>query len=201
MVAATGAFRAPYTPTVPGQEEFAERSLHAADYRTTEPFAGERVVVVGGGKAATRIAAGLGAVTETTPATLRPVGWMKQRPLGRDVHRWFKHTGFDTAPPSRLLERMPVSVLDHRRYRTALDTYGVERCEMFIRFTPDGVVWPDGAKESVDTILRAIGYRRTFSCLNGSGALDSDGRPRHHGGIATVPGLGFVGIEFQRSFS
>ncbi|MFC5675487.1 hypothetical protein [Streptomyces incanus] len=37
--------------------------------------------------------------------------------------------------------------------------------------------------------------------MNGSDALNSDGRPRHHGGVATVPGLGFVGIEFQRSFS
>lgn len=72
---------------------------------------------------------------------------------------------------------------------------------MFIRFTPDGVVWPDGAKEPVDTILWATGYRRTFPYLNGSDTLDSDGRSRHHGGITTVPGLGFVGIEFQRSFS
>ncbi|MFD3441879.1 hypothetical protein ACFWU3_30730 [Streptomyces sp. NPDC058685] len=36
----------------------------------------------------------------------------------------------------------------------------------------------------------------------GSGALNADGRPLHRGGIATaVPSLGFVGMEFQRSFS
>lgn len=201
VVAATGAFRSPHTPDVPGHEEFAGQSLHAADYRRPQPFTGRRVVVVGGGNSAIQIAAELGTVTETTLATLRPIGWMKQRPLGRDVHWWFKHTGFDIAPLSRMLEKMPVSVLDDGRYRTALDTHGVERREMFIRFTPDGVVRPDGAKESVDTILWATGYRRTFPYLNGSGALDSHGRPRHHGGIATVPGLGFVGIEFQRGFS
>ncbi|MFI9019663.1 flavin-containing monooxygenase [Streptomyces griseus] len=201
VVAASGAFHSPYTPDVPGSAEFARQSLHAADYRSPEPFTGRRVVVVGGGNSAVQIAAELGTVTETTLASRRPIGWMKQRPLGRDVHWWFKHTRFDTAPLSRLLEKMPVSVLDDGHYRTALDTHGVERREMFTRLTPDGVVWADGAKKPVDAVIWATGYRLTHPYLNGSGALDADGRPRHRGGIATVPGLGFVGIEFQRSFS
>ncbi|MGW0615760.1 NAD(P)-binding domain-containing protein [Streptomyces sp. NPDC002788] len=201
VVAATGAFRSPYTPDVHGREEFAGRSLHAADYRSPEPFTGQRVVVVGGGNSAVQIAAELGAVADTTLATRRPIGWMKQRPLGRDVHWWFKRTGFDIAPLSRLLEKVPVSVLDDGRYRMALDTHGVKQREMFTRLTPDGVVRTDGFKEAVDAIIWATGYRLTFPYLNGSGVLDADGRPRHHGGIAAVPGLGFVGIEFQRSFS
>ncbi|MEV5551649.1 NAD(P)/FAD-dependent oxidoreductase [Streptomyces sp. NPDC052309] len=201
VVAATGAFRSPYTPDAPGREEFAGRSLHAADYRSPEPFTGRRVVVVGGGNSAVQIAAELGAVAETTLASRRPIGWVKQRPLGRDVHWWFKRTGFDIAPLSRLLEKVPVSVLDDGRYRTALDAHDVERREMFTRLTPDGVVWADGPKEAVDAIIWATGYRLTYPYLSGSGALHADGRPRHHCGIATVPGLGFVGIEFQRSFS
>ncbi|MGW0817055.1 flavin-containing monooxygenase [Streptomyces viridiviolaceus] len=201
VVAATGSFRSPYTPDVPGCEEFAGRSLHAADYRSPEPFTGRRVVVVGGGNSAIQIAAELGAVAETMLASRRPIGWVKQRPLGRDVHWWFKRTGFDIAPLSQLLEKVPVSVLDDGRYRTALDTHGVERREMFTRLTQDGVVWADGTKEPVDAVIWATGYRLTFPYLNGSGALDADGRPRHHGGIATAPGLGFAGIEFQRSFS
>jgi putative flavoprotein involved in K+ transport len=134
-------------------------------------------------------------------ASRRPIGWMKQRPLGRDVHWWFKHTRFDIAPLSWLLEKMPASVLDDGHYRTALDTHSVERREMFTRLTPDGVVWADSTKEPVDAVIWATGYRLTYPYLNGSGVLDADGRPRHRGGIATVPGLGFVGIEFQRSFS
>ncbi|MGV9963015.1 flavin-containing monooxygenase [Streptomyces olivaceus] len=201
VVAATGAFRSPYTPVVPGCEEFAGQSLHAADYRTSEPFTGRRVVVVGGGNSAVQIAAELGVVAETTLASRRPIGWVKQRPLGRDIHWWLRRTGFDIAPLSRMLERVPVSVLDDGRYRRALDTHGIERREMFARLTPDGVVWADGAEEPVGTVIWATGYRLTYPYLNGSGVLDTDGRPRHHGGIATVPGLGFVGIEFQRSFS
>ncbi|WP_149182802.1 NAD(P)/FAD-dependent oxidoreductase [Streptomyces sp. TRM49041] len=201
VVAATGAFRGPHTPAVPGNEEFAGRSLHAADYRSPEPFTGRRVVVVGGGNSAVQIAAELGAVADTTLATRRPIGWMKQRPLGRDIHWWLKHTGFDIAPLSRLLEKMPVGVLDDGHYRTALTAHGVERREMFTHLTPDGVVWADGTKEPVDAVVWATGYRLTYPYLNGSGALDADGGPRHRGGVATVPGLGFVGIELQRSIS
>ncbi|WP_308406965.1 hypothetical protein [Streptomyces sp. AC555_RSS877] len=61
---------------------------------------------------------------------------------------------------------------------------------------------PDGTKETVDAVVLATDYRPVFPYLSGSGALDADGRPLHRGGIATaMPGLGFVGMEFQRIFS
>jgi putative flavoprotein involved in K+ transport len=202
IVAATGDYTSPYVPDLPGRGEFAGQHLHAAHYRNPERFAGRRVLVVGGGNSAIQIAAELGAVADTTLATRRPIGWTAQRPLGRDVHWWFKHTRFDIAPIRRLLLKVPVSVLDDGHYRAALDEHGVDRREMFSRVTPDGVMWADGTKEAVDAIIWATGYRPAFPYLAGTGALDSAGLPRHHGGIATtVPSLGFVGMEFQRSFS
>jgi putative flavoprotein involved in K+ transport len=202
IVAATGDHTSPYVPDVPGRDEFAGQDLHAADYHRPEPLAGRRVVVVGGGNSAVQIAAELGVVADTTLATRRPIGWTAQRPLGRDVHWWFEHTRFDTAPLRRLLGKLPVSVLDDGHYRTALEEYGVDRREMFTRLTQDGVLWADGTKETIDAVVWATGYRVAFPYLAGSGALDADGLPRHRGGIATgVPALGFVGMEFQRSFS
>ncbi|MFF8193574.1 flavin-containing monooxygenase [Streptomyces bobili] len=202
VIAATGDYGTPYIPEVSGRAEFAGQVLHAADYRSPDAFAGQRVVVVGGGNSAIQIAAELGAVANTTLATRRPIGWMAQRPFGRDLHWWLKHTGLDIAPIRRLLEEAPVSVLDDGRYRTALREHGVDQRVMFTRFTPDGVVWADGTKEAVDMVVLATGYRPAFPYLTGSGALDADDRPLHRGGTATaVPGLGFVGMEFQRSFS
>ncbi len=201
VIAATGDYGSPYIPDLSARAEFTRRVLHAADYRSPGAFAGQRVVVVGGGNSAIQIAAELGAVADTTLATRRPIGWMAQRPLGKDLHWWLKHTGLDIAPIRRLLEKAPVSVLDDGRYRTALQEHGVDRREMFSRFTPDGVVWTDGTKETVDAVVLATGYRPAFPYLTSSGALDADGRPLHRDGIATVPGLRFVGLEFQRSFS
>jgi hypothetical protein len=64
------------------------------------------------------------------------------------------------------------------------------------------VCWPDGPREVVDAVILAIGYRPTLAFLTGTAALDAAGRPRHRGGVSsTVPGLGYVGLEWQRSVS
>ncbi|WP_326683109.1 NAD(P)/FAD-dependent oxidoreductase [Streptomyces microflavus] len=202
VVAATGDFGTPFLPDIPGRSEFGGRVLHAADYRSPHVFAGQRVIVVGGGNSAIQIAAELGPLAGTTLATRRPVAWTPQRPLGRDLHWWLKHTRLDTAPIRRLLAKVPVSVIDDGTYRAALDRHGVDRRAMFSRFTTDGVLWTDGSKEGVDAVVFATGYRPVFGYLTGSGALDAAGAPVHRGGVSTtVKGLGFVGMEFQRSFS
>lgn len=65
------------------------------------------------------------------------------------------------------------------------------------------LVWSDGQQEEVDAIVLATGYRPDLPYLAGlDGALDTDGNPRHREGVATgVPGLAFVGLEWQRSLS
>ncbi|BFP56844.1 flavin-containing monooxygenase [Streptomyces griseus] len=202
VIAATGDYGTPFLPDIPGRTGFGGRVLHAAGYRSPSPFAGQRVIVVGGGNSAIQIAAELGPVADTTLATRRPVGWTPQKPLGRDLHWWLKHTRLDIAPIRRLLAKVPVSVLDDGHYRAALDGHGVDRRDMFSTFTSDGVLWADGAKEDIDAVVFATGYRPVFGYLTGSGALDATGAPVHRGGVSTtVKGLGFVGMEFQRSFS
>ena len=67
---------------------------------------------------------------------------------------------------------------------------------MFTAIDGDTVTWPDGTREHVDTIMLATGYRaRTVL----------PGQPearQHRRGLSTVhPGLGFVGLEWQRSFA
>ena len=57
LIAATGCFGAPHVPALPGN--FRGRVLHAAGYRCPAPFAGQRVVVVGGGNSAVQIAVDL----------------------------------------------------------------------------------------------------------------------------------------------
>lgn len=51
--------------------------------------------------------------------------------------------------------------------------------------------------------MLATGYRPDLPYLAGiDGALDVAGNPRHREGLATnVPGLAFVGLEWQRSLS
>ncbi|MEU9750033.1 flavin-containing monooxygenase [Streptomyces niveus] len=45
------------SPAVPGAEEFAGTAIHSHDYRTPDPYAGQRVLVIGMGNSACEIAA------------------------------------------------------------------------------------------------------------------------------------------------
>ena len=73
---------------------------------------------------------------------------------------------------------------------------------MFTAFDRDHIIWPDGTRERADTVVFATGYRPHLDYLSPLGALDGHGMPRHTGGISvTYPGLVYVGLEFQRSFS
>ncbi|MEV0108194.1 NAD(P)/FAD-dependent oxidoreductase [Nocardia sp. NPDC050799] len=201
VVAATGSFGSPFLPAVPGQEEFGGRILHASRYRNPAEFAGRRVVVVGAGNSAVQIAAELAQHGEVVLASRAPVKFVPQRPLGRDVHFWFTITGFDAAPLGRLVTEAPTQpVLDEGRYRAALAGGRPQRREMFTAFTPEGVVWPDGTRTGVDAVVFATGYRPHLPYLAGTGALTEAGIPRQRQGLSTThPGLGFLGLEWQRT--
>ncbi|GKQ41960.1 NAD(P)/FAD-dependent oxidoreductase [Streptomyces sp. A012304] len=204
VVAASGTFGRPYRPALPGLEEFTGQVLHAAGYRSPAPFTGSRVVVVGAGNSAVQIAAELATTAHVTLATRAPVRFAAQRVLGRDLHFWTARTGLDVAPLGRLLPRPPAQpVLDDGRYRAALAAGRPDRRPLFTGTDGAELIWADGEREEVDAIVLATGYRPDLPYLGPlDGALDAEGKPRHREGLATgVPGLAFVGLEWQRSLS
>ncbi|MEV0131732.1 NAD(P)/FAD-dependent oxidoreductase [Dactylosporangium sp. NPDC050688] len=202
VVAASGGFGSPFRPPLPGLDTFAGSVLHSAQYRDPVPFAGARVVVVGGGKSAVQIAVELAGVAHVSIATRRPLRWQPQRILGRDFHWWLTRTGLDSSRLGPWLARGTVPVIDDGRYRAAVRSGRPEHRTLFERVDGEHVVWPDGARERVDAIVLATGYRSDLSYLAGTGALDAHGVPLHAGGVSTsVPGPGYVGLERQRSFA
>jgi putative flavoprotein involved in K+ transport len=207
VIAATGAFNRPYLPALPGQDAFAGQTLHAATYRGPESVRGRRIVVVGGGNSAVQIAVELAQVATVSLATRHPLRFQAQQVRGRDVHWWWHVTGFDRAALGQriggVLQTKTVGViLDTGVYQAALAAGQPDRRAMFTAFTPTGVRWADGVEETVDAVIFATGYRPNLAYLAELGALDADGRPRHQAGVSTtVPGLGYVGLEQQRTFA
>lgn len=122
---------------------------------------------------------------------------------GQDLHHWLKTTGFDLLPPEWLRHYLGGrTVLDTGIYQHAVATGQLDRRPVFTAFDRDQIIWPDGTHETVDTVLFATGYRPHLDYLRPLGALDGHGLPRHTGGISVIhPGLVYVGLEFQRSFS
>jgi putative flavoprotein involved in K+ transport len=200
VVAATGSFRDPYLPEVPGRSEFRGRVLHSSDYRNPGPFLGQRVVVVGGGNSGVQIAAELARVACVSLAVRRRVRFVPQRVLGRDLHWWLRWTGLDSL---RLFEDHGTPlVIDTGQYRQAVAQGRPEQRRVFTRFTPEGVVWADGKAEVVEAVIFATGFQPGLAYLAGLGAVDGSGRVQQRGGVSTaVPGLYFVGLSGQRTFA
>lgn len=203
VIAATGAFGNPVRPEFPGRAAFGGEVLTVAEYRSPARFAGRRVVVVGAGNSAVQVAYELSETARVSLAVRSPVQFVPQVRGGRDLHYWLHLLKLDLLPPSvlaRLIKGTPV--FDTGLYQAALDTGRLDQRAVFSGFTETGVRWTDGTAEAVDAVILATGYQPFLPYLKGSGALAPDGRPRHRHGLSlTHPGLGFLGLEFQRSFS
>jgi len=202
VVAATGRFGHPRRLELPGADRFTGRLLHTADYQGPTPFGDERVVVVGGGNSAVQIATELAAVARVTIATRRRIRWAPQHLLGRDMHWWLGRSRLDLAPIGPLLGARTTPVIDDGRYRAALRSGNPDVRELPFRLDVDLLRWADGSSERVNTVILATGFAPDLGYLDGLALPGADGRPRHRRGISTtVRGLGYVGLELQRSIS
>lgn len=202
VVAASGSFGNPRLPALPGQGEFIGEIVHVADYRRPDEYRDQRIIVVGGGNSAVQVGHELSRVATVTLAVNRPIKLVDQRCCGRDLHHLLV-SGFDHLPSEWIAPFMssPLTI-DVGGYREALRVGDFDQQPMFTAFEGDSVVWSDGRRERVDTVLFATGYRPNLAYLSTLGAVDAQGRPRHRGGISTShPGLAYVGLEFQRRFA
>ncbi|MBA0052472.1 NAD(P)/FAD-dependent oxidoreductase [Streptomyces sp. AJS327] len=163
VVNATGTWERPFWPRFPGQESFAGRQLHTADYRgpDTEPFRGRRVLVVGGGTSAVQHLLELaGTAARTYWVTRRPPAF-RSGPFDEDQGRAAVASVEDRVrrglPPRSVVSvtGLPLS----EEVRRGLESGLLERLPLFERFTPGGVHWADGTGLRVDTVLWATGFR------------------------------------------
>ncbi|WP_432502446.1 NAD(P)-binding domain-containing protein [Kineococcus arenarius] len=170
VVNATGTWTRPFRPYYPGAEGFAGRQLHTADYRGPEEFAGQHVVVVGGGVSAVQHLAELCRVAGTTWVTRsEPVFHEPDAAGGLDVEA-------RRAAVARVADRVaagspPGSVVSATGLvltpqLAALREAGVLKPHPpFARVLPHGVRWADGSEQSADAILWATGFRPALDHL------------------------------------
>ncbi|MFF8954214.1 flavin-containing monooxygenase [Streptomyces sp. NPDC014894] len=202
-VAATGNFQNPHRPELPGLADFTGRVIHSSEYRAPGPFAGQRVVVVGSGTSAVQIAYELSGHAHSSIASRRPLNFStwKLGPTREPV--WKMVDAVCRLPIAPLLP--PLSKYNHIPdfdgvYRTAFDRGRPERREMFTGAEGGELLWADGTRERVDTIVLGTGYRPALEYLRPLGALRPDGTPRQRHGLSTShPGLAYLGIEGQHT--
>jgi cation diffusion facilitator CzcD-associated flavoprotein CzcO len=177
VVSATGTWSSPNVPRMPGQEAFRGPILHSAHYPSGDGFVGQRVVVVGGGNSGAQIVADLFERATVTWATRTPPTFLPDDIDGRYLfgeasERYRALSEGTTAPPPRTLGDI-VMVESVRRAR---DCGALSAVPMFSRFTPDGVVWPDGRRTREDAVIFATGFRPALAHLAPLGVIEPNGR-------------------------
>ena len=198
VVSATGSWRRPFVPAVPGAAAFGGRQLHTVDYRRPEDLAHQRVVVVGGGNSGAQVLAEVSQVTETLWCTRREPRLLPDDVDGRDLFAQAtarvqaRARGVEHAGVGGLGDVVAVASVRAARERGAL----VPR-PMFDAFTSDGLRWADGGHEAVDAVIWCTGFRADLAHLAPLGLRSPGGRvatdPQEPTHSLDHPGLHLVG--------
>lgn len=202
LISATGAFSSPYIPKISNQDLFQGEVIHSYQYKNEQAYQNKRIVIVGGGNSAVQIGYELAQFARVSLATRKPISFVPQVILGKDVHFWFDQLGIDRFSFTKSLATK-TNVLDRGIYKEAIANNKPDQRPMFTSFTEKGVIWDDGQEEEVDVVIFATGYRYNMEYLTSlQDAVDEAKNPIHNRGISeTVPGLYYVGLAGQRNFA
>jgi thioredoxin reductase len=166
VINATGTWETAYIPEYPGADRFMGRQLHTKDYRTAEEFAGQHVVIVGGGISAIQLLDEVSRVTTTTWVTRRPPQF-RPGPFTEDRGRAAVALVEDRVrrglPPNSVVSvtGLPVTpAVEGMQARGVLN-----RLPMFSEILEDGVRWSDGTVVRADVILWCTGFRSSLDHL------------------------------------
>ncbi|MGW8970556.1 ArsO family NAD(P)H-dependent flavin-containing monooxygenase [Streptomyces platensis] len=168
VISATGTWSPPFLPAIPGQDIFAGRQLHTVGYRRPADFAGQRVIVVGGGNSGAQIAADLALDgVDLMWVTQRPPRFLPDDIDGRalfDVatarRRALDAGRGDTGGVASLGDIVAVPPI-----RAARDAGLLAAKPMFTQLTTTGVQWADGTRAQADAIIWCTGFRPALSYL------------------------------------
>ena len=166
LVNATGTWTKPFWPYYPGQETFRGRQLHTADYVRAEDFAGQHVVVVGGGISAVQLLAEISEVASTTWVTRREPVWRDAAftpQAGHDAVALVDERVRAGLPPGSVVSVTGLILTPALRDAAARGV--LVRRPMFERIFPDGVAWADGTRQHADAIPWATGFRAALDHL------------------------------------
>ena len=198
IVVATGILSNPQAPQLPGRDQFNGLVMHSVEYRRPQPFAGQRVLVIGTGNSGADIALELAdagvdvAITGRRGAAMMPL--MPLTVAGIPVH----YFGFALAP---LLawQTCPRTAIVGRRLHAALRTGAIRWRDQLVELNATAARFRSGAALPVDSVICATGYRPAVGFLGDLIAFDECGFPERRGRVASAdqPDLYFVGHRYD----
>jgi pyruvate/2-oxoglutarate dehydrogenase complex dihydrolipoamide dehydrogenase (E3) component len=162
LVNATGTWGAPFVPHYPNAASFTGRQLNTTEYRDAAEFAGQRVVVVGGGTSAIGFMLELeGVAAHLTWAARRPIEWVRTEHLDPEGALAAVSMQDAAARAGRALPSIVsgTGVPMSPRIQGGIDRGVLVARPMFAGIEATGVRWTDGSFTEADAIIWATGFR------------------------------------------
>ena len=209
VIVATGAHHIPRVPAFATELDPRIVQLHSSEYRNPSQLQEGYVLVVGAGNSGAEIGLELsrkhvcrvaGPSTGEIPVphgTRRArVGFRAFRFLGHRVLRADTRVGRKLAP--KLLSRGDPLI---RTKGKDLEAAGIERVPRVVGVRDGLPELEDGRVLEVANVVWCTGFRTDFGWID-LPVFDEEGQPRHHRGVVeSEPGLCFLGLVFQYSYS
>ena len=162
LVNASGTWGSPFIPWYPGLKSFEGRHVHTTEYVDAAEFAGQSVVVVGGGTSAIGFLLELENVAEKlTWVSRRPIEFLEDGELNLEARQSAVQLQDEAAKAGRALPSIVsgTGVPRTRRIQAGIDRGLLHARPMFASIEPDGVRWANGAFQKADVIIWSTGFR------------------------------------------
>lgn len=174
VVSATGNWSHPYIPVIPGSDLFKGQQMHSAHYVQPDDFAGQTVLVVGGGNSGAQIMAEVAQVALALWVTTKDPLFLPDDVDGRVLFERAvarMKAGPSDTPVGGIGDIVMVPPVKEARDRGDLTSV-----RPFERMIPNGVVWPDSTEMAVDAIIWCTGFRPALQHLTPLNVIEDGGR-------------------------
>lgn len=174
VVSATGTWSQPDIPDIPGAGLFTGSQVHSAQYLRPDDFAGQTVLIVGGGNSGAQIMAEIGPLARALWVTTHEPVFLPDDVDGRVLFE--RAVARMKAGPSETPVGGIGDIVMVPPVKEARDRGGLVTVRSFQRIIPTGVEWADGSKLAVDAIIWCTGFRPALGHLRALGVVEPDGR-------------------------
>ena len=204
VISATGTFKNPFIPEIPGRQKFRGKQFHSSEYRTPEEFKNQKVVIVGEGNSGAQILAEVSKVAETFWSTRQKPEYLPDDVDGRvlfDVasakyYAEKKGEAFDSSKYN-LGNIVMVPSVKEARERDVLHSKGKIQS-----ITEDGVIWEDDSHQDIDAIIWCTGFGYSTGFLKDLVSIDNKGKiPTDKTKSKETEGLWLVGYGGWTGFA
>ncbi len=221
VVVATGIVSNPRRPEFPGQSRFAGALIHSVEYRRPQPYAAERILVVGAGNSAGEISVELANAGAHVTVAIRsgarvvprellgvPIQYfgvaigVLPETLQRAISDVTSNIAARVRPPvlpRGTLGRCSAVPLIGFHLVDAIQSGAIRLKRGIAEFTPGGVRFTDGSEDLFDRVILATGYGAALGFLGDQIHTDDCGfAARHHRVVSSDrPNLYFVGHNYD----